>query len=110
REDQVALYRMSTAMVQPSIHEGWSTCVEEAKALGKTLLLSDITVHKEQYPDNPHFFEALNPEDLARKIEAVYTAESRKSFPDLDHERTAFAAYRKKVAEFGKKFLEIAEA
>jgi len=108
REDQVALYRMSMAMVQPSIHEGWSTCVEEAKALGKTLILSDIDVHKEQYPDNPHFFEALNPEDLARKIEQVYSTESGKQFPDLEREGNAFAAYREKVKEFGRHFLEIA--
>jgi glycosyltransferase involved in cell wall biosynthesis len=108
REDQVALYRMSMGMVQPSIHEGWSTCVEEAKALGKTLILSDIDVHKEQYPENPHFFEALNPEDLARKIEQVHSSESGKQFPELEKERNAFAAYREKVKEFGLHFLEIA--
>jgi len=110
REDQVALYRMSVAMVQPSIHEGWSTCVEEAKALGKTLLLSDIDVHKEQYPDNPHFFEALNPDDLASKIEQVYSGQSGRQFPELEKERNAFDAYRKKVADFGRHFLEIARS
>jgi glycosyltransferase involved in cell wall biosynthesis len=110
REDQIALYRMSTAMVQPSIHEGWSTCVEEAKALGKTLILSDIDVHKEQYPDNPYFFGSLNPEDLARQIERVFNAESAKSFPDLEKENAAFDRYRISVADFGKRFLEIAQA
>jgi glycosyltransferase involved in cell wall biosynthesis len=110
REDQVALYRMSTAMVQPSIHEGWSTCVEEAKALGKTLILSDIDVHREQYPDNPWFFRSLDPEDLAGKIEEVFSRESQRSFPDIGQERAAFAAYRKTVAGFGNLFLEIAGA
>ena len=110
REDQIALYRMSTAMVQPSIHEGWSTCVEEAKALGKTLILSDIDVHKEQYPDNPWFFESLNPEDLAQKIEAVFSRESKNNFPDLAREKAAFSEYRKTVAGFGRRFLEIAQA
>jgi glycosyltransferase involved in cell wall biosynthesis len=108
REDQIALYRMSIAMVQPSLHEGWSTCVEEAKALGKILLLSDIDVHKEQYPNNPFFFEALNPADLASKIEQVYTTQSGKQFPELENEKKAFRAYRGEVQAFGRRFLEIA--
>lgn len=110
REDQVALYRMSTAMVQPSIHEGWSTCVEEAKALGKTLILSDIDVHKEQWPDNPNFFASLDPEDLAGKIERAWNAESVKTFPDPAKEKAAFDRYRVSVADFGRRFLEIAQA
>lgn len=110
REDQVALYRMSTAMVQPSIHEGWSTCVEEAKALGKTLICSDIDVHKEQWPDNPNFFGSLNPEDLAKKIEQVWNSESTKAFPDRAKEKAAFDRYRLAVADFGKRFLQIAQA
>lgn len=110
REDQVALYRMSTAMVQPSIHEGWSTCVEEAKALGKTLILSDIDVHKEQWPDNPCFFSSLDPADLARQIERVWTTGSTKTFPDLANEKAAFDRYRASVVDFGRRFLEIAKA
>jgi len=110
REDQVTLYRMAVAMVQPSVHEGWSTCVEEAKALGKTLLLSDIDVHKEQYPGNPYFFEALNPEDLAVKIEQVYTMQSHNQFPEFERERASLRAYRMTVKGFGHLFLQIAGA
>ena len=35
RADQLSIFRISTAMIQPSVNEGWSTSVEEAKALGK---------------------------------------------------------------------------
>jgi glycosyltransferase involved in cell wall biosynthesis len=108
REDQLALYRMSVAMVQPSLHEGWSTCVEEARALGKTLVLSDIDVHKEQYPDNPFFFKADDPADLASKLEEVYTRQSGQSFPEMEKERQAFRAYREEVKAFGLRFLQIA--
>ena len=42
--------RQSVAVLQPSLFEGWSTTVEEAKSIGKTILLSDIPVHREQAP------------------------------------------------------------
>ncbi len=38
----------STALINPSQFEGWSTTVEEAKSLGVKMLLSDLEVHKEQ--------------------------------------------------------------
>jgi hypothetical protein len=53
-------------MLQPSVHEGWSTCVEEAKTLGKLLILSDIGVHREHWPDNQFFFEPLNATSLVK--------------------------------------------
>lgn len=47
-EDVQALMRSCVAMINPSRFEGWSTTVEEAKALGVDMLLSDINVHREQ--------------------------------------------------------------
>lgn len=38
-------------LINPSFFEGWSTPIEEAKALGAPLLLSDIPLHREQAPD-----------------------------------------------------------
>ena len=108
RADQVALYRMSKAMVQPSVNEGWSTPVEEAKNLGKDLIVSDIDVHKEQCPGNPYLFQKLNAEDMAEKIKQVWTANLDKKFPNLEQERKAFAAYREQVKAFGRRILEVA--
>lgn len=108
RQHQVAIFRMATAMVQPSLNEGWSTPVEEAKALGMNLLLSDIEVHKEQYPGNPDFFEALNAEDLAKKIGRLWERTTGAVFPDRQAENRAYAAYQINVKAFGGKFLEIA--
>ena len=108
RADQLALYRMSVAMVQPSVNEGWSTSVEEAKALGKKLFLSNIEVHLEQYPQNPYFFESLNAEDLAGKIREVWSDQKDTDYPNVEVEKMAFEAYQVKVKEFGRRFLEIA--
>jgi glycosyltransferase involved in cell wall biosynthesis len=107
RADQLALYRMAVAMVQPSVNEGWSTPVEEAKSLGKNLVLSDIEVHKEQYPGNPYFFRSGDAEDLAMQIEKVCSHTENIVFPDLAAEKAAFQGYAQKIKDFGRRFLEI---
>jgi glycosyltransferase involved in cell wall biosynthesis len=107
RSDQLALYRTAVALVQPSVNEGWSTSVEEAKALGKTLIVSDIEVHKEQNDGNFIFFDSLNAEDLAEKLKSVWS-NSDTSFPKLDVEYSSFTKYQENVRAFGNRFIEIA--
>ena len=46
----------SLAIVQPSLFEGWSTVVEDAKALNKLLIVSNIEVHKEQLQNSAAIF------------------------------------------------------
>lgn len=58
REDQLGLIQNSLAVIQPSKFEGWSTVVEDAKALNKYLLLSSIPVHREQLKNNGSFFDS----------------------------------------------------
>jgi len=108
REDQMSVFRMSTAIVQPSVNEGWNTSVEEAKALGKDIIMSDIDVHREQYPGNPYFFSGLDAEDLADKIMSIWLNHKPGSVPDIETERKAFEQYQANLVEFGNKFLEIA--
>ena len=69
REDQLCLMQNSEAIIQPSLFEGWNTSVEEAKALNKFLILSDLDVHKEQVPQNAFFFNRNSAIDIADKIE-----------------------------------------
>ncbi|MCM1140045.1 MAG: glycosyltransferase family 4 protein [Muribaculum sp.] len=57
------------ALIQPSLFEGWNTSVEEAKALNKYMILSDLSVHIEQAPTNAVFFKRNSPEELADAIE-----------------------------------------
>lgn len=42
-------------LINPSSFEGWSTPIEEAKALGSPLMLSDIPIHREQAPEATFF-------------------------------------------------------
>lgn len=60
------------AFINPSLFEGWSTTVEEAKCYGKPILLSDLSVHREQKPANGIFFDPKNAQELADKMWEVW--------------------------------------
>lgn len=68
REDQLLLLKKSIAVIQPSLFEGWSTIVEDAKCLGKHLIISEFPVHREQVSNNADFFD---PEDELQLAEIL---------------------------------------
>jgi len=67
-EHVYALLRGAVALINPSRFEGWSTTVEEAKAFGVPLVLSDIDVHREQAGANALFFPVDDPAALADQL------------------------------------------
>ena len=70
RNEQLVLMKNSIALIQPSLYEGWSTLVEEAKALNKFIILSDLKVHREQISKNVCFFDPSDSFELSRIIYA----------------------------------------
>lgn len=96
--DVKGLFRHSVAIVNPSHFEGWSTTVEEAKAMGKTILLSDIPVHREQAPDRGVFFPADDAEALAEALEAAASGAAIDAQP---------AAQTARFREFGQTYRAI---
>ena len=76
----------ANALLNPSRFEGWSTTVEEAKAVGTPTLLSDLPVHREQVPDARFF----GIDDAATLADTVEAAEPR----SLTGVRAAVAAAR----------------
>ena len=72
KPEQVQLLRAAAAVVQPSLFEGWSTVVEDAKALGKHLFISDLPVHREQNPASSDYFDPGNATALAEAISAKW--------------------------------------
>jgi glycosyltransferase involved in cell wall biosynthesis len=68
RSEQVDLILGASGILQPSLFEGWSTFVEEARATGLPGLISDIPVHREQSPPGCSFFDATDPASLARAL------------------------------------------
>jgi glycosyltransferase involved in cell wall biosynthesis len=103
--DQIQLMRRSIAVIQPSLFEGWSTLVEDARSLGKPIILSNLPVHIEQNPPDSTFFESESPEHLARLMGEWWGQLS--AGPDLDREVIASKTARQQVYEFGCRFLDI---
>lgn len=109
--DLASLLRHAVAVVNPSRFEGWSTTVEEAKSLGKQVVLSDIPVHREQGPERGIFFDPSSPEQLAAALWDAWTgwkagdddAAAERAAAALPVRRRAFAgeyvAIAREVAE-----------
>ena len=60
-----ALMQASVAVLNPSLFEGWSTTVEEARSLGVPLILSDLAVHREQAGTEAVYFDRYSGAALA---------------------------------------------
>jgi hypothetical protein len=94
--------------VQPSLFEGWSTVVEDARVLGRRLLLSDIPVHREQNPAGAEYFEPENVEALAALMERAWR--DWPSGPDPETEDSARRIGEQRLREVGYRLLQIAGA
>lgn len=107
RDRQIRLLRGALAVVQPSLFEGWSTIVEEARALGKTLLLSDIPVHLEQAPPGSEFFPPANFELLAELLRKTWEGGPASGF-DSAREASALHDQRRLIVAGARQFLRAA--
>lgn len=105
RIDQIQLMRRCLAVIQPSLFEGWSTVVEDARALGKPMLVSDFPVHLEQNPPHTFFFERNNIEQLALLIsEAFYRL---KPGSNMEEENAARQNNSSAIQAYGRQLIEI---
>lgn len=91
RAEQLKLMKESLAIVQPSLFEGWSTVVEDAKALGKFIILSNIPVHREQIDKNCLFFEPLDTADLVEKLSVLVKQEPAAEVYNYEESIRSFA-------------------
>jgi glycosyltransferase involved in cell wall biosynthesis len=105
RNHLYALMRQSLAVIQPSLFEGWSTIVEEVKSLGKSILLSDLPVHREQNPPSVEYFNPTDAISLTEKILRFYA--TRSPGPELRLEQLARQNFESRLRRFGETFLEI---
>jgi glycosyltransferase involved in cell wall biosynthesis len=94
RKEQLKLMSESLAVIQPSLFEGWSTVVEDAKAMNKFVILSDLNVHREQLKQNVTFFNPRKPEELAACMSDA-------------NRLTVFADYKQDIINFGRRFMNV---
>jgi glycosyltransferase involved in cell wall biosynthesis len=106
RDDLYQLMRQSLAVLQPSLFEGWSTTVEEVKALGVRIIISDIPVHREQAPPSGAFFNPEKADELAdRLLEIFRSGEEGTARKLVPADRLGAEA---NMLRFARTFLEIA--
>jgi len=94
----------SLALLNPSHFEGWSTTVEEARSLGVPMLLSDLTVHREQAGTNAVYFDRHSATSLADVLQSL-PPRSSNEFPLSSSEVLADAAQR--VQQFAEDFMAV---
>jgi glycosyltransferase involved in cell wall biosynthesis len=97
-DDVLTLARGAVAVLNPSLSEGWSTTVEEAKTFQTPLCLSDLPVHREQAPEGTVFFDPRSPRDLADALERAWAAKSP-ARPSLERVRRDAAERQERFAE-----------
>jgi glycosyltransferase involved in cell wall biosynthesis len=105
--NQIQLMRQSLAVIQPSLFEGWSTLVEDARLLGKPMILSDLAVNQEQNPPYSLFFDRNSPESLAKCIEDLWI--KKEPGPNPEAEDRALKDSQAAVQAYGHSFLKIAQ-
>lgn len=72
----VDLYSNAGCFVYPSLYEGFGIPPLEAQACGCPIAISDIPVFKEIYKDTALYFDPLDVDDIAKKIEEIINNEN----------------------------------
>lgn len=99
RAEQLCLMKNAQAVIQPSMFEGWSTVVEDAKAMSQVIIASNIAVHREQLADNAFFFDTHDAKALAGIIEKVSVQKPHFNLTNYQRNIEFFAASFLKVLE-----------
>jgi glycosyltransferase involved in cell wall biosynthesis len=104
-DEMLQLMREAVAVLNASLFEGWSTTVEEAKAIGAPLVLSNLDVHREQAGPVATFFDAQSPGSIADAMSEVWNGAPG---PRPEQEARAVVAARARRQEFARGFVDIA--
>jgi len=97
RKEQLCIMKNAMAIIQPSFFEGWSTVVEDAKAMNQFVIASDLKVHKEQLNQNVLFFNPRDKYSLADSMSKIMN----ENFERYDNN------YMESVELFAKNFINI---
>lgn len=93
RGDQLLLMKYCKAILQPSLFEGWSTVIEDAKSLQVPVIAANLNVNIEQLEETGTYFEPHNVAQLASILENYSNREYTKQIYDSYEDRMKSAAY-----------------
>lgn len=98
RNDQLQLMRHSKAVLQPSLFEGWSTVIEDARSLQVPVIAANLNVNIEQLQETGTYFDPHNVDELVEIL---------KSYPPRDMNKKYYEEYEVRVKEAAKKLMHI---
>lgn len=106
-EHVLLLMRQSICVLNPSLFEGFGLTANEAKALGKQVLLSDIPAHRQQNPAKTIFFNPQNLEDLVEKMSKIW--HQAHLGPDVELEEKARKEMPERIRACAQSFVSVVE-
>jgi len=90
----------SLAVLNPSLYEGWSTTVEEARVFSVRLLLSDLPVNQEQAAGIARFFDRSSEHSLASLMLEVWNQSASGQTSSTHPSSPTFGAVRQFASDF----------
>jgi len=98
RGDQLLLMKYAQAILQPSLFEGWSTVIEDARSLQVPVIASKLPVIIEQLQEKGTYFDPHDHLVLANILD---------SYPDRNYSEKIYMDYEVRKKEAAYKFIEI---
>jgi glycosyltransferase involved in cell wall biosynthesis len=105
-DDVLGLIRQCLSVVNPSKFEGWGISVDEARSVGKRVLISDVPSHREQSPPAATYFDPDDVDALAAHLREIW--ESAQPGPDKALEQAARAELPGRLRAYAESFLSVA--
>ena len=93
RGDQLLLMKYCKAILQPSLFEGWSTVIEDAKSLQVPVIAANLNVNIEQLEEKGTYFEPHNVVQLVSILENYPNRDFTQQLYDSYESRMKSAAY-----------------
>lgn len=98
RKDQLMIMKHSQAVIQPSLFEGWSTVIEDARSLQLPVIAANLNVNIEQLGETGVYFEPHNVDQLVSILI---------DYPERDMSQNLYEDYSVRVKEAARKLLSI---
>ena len=97
--------RQCICVINPSLFEGWGMTVDEARSIGKQVLISDIPAHREQNVEKLTYFNPYSIEHLKRELVRIWCEAS--PGPDYDYEKFSRSKIAKRQKNNGESFISL---
>jgi glycosyltransferase involved in cell wall biosynthesis len=98
RGDQLLLIKYCKAILQPSLFEGWSTVIEDARSLQVPVIAANLKVNMEQLEEKGTYFEPHNVTQLVSILE---------NYPDRDYSKSLYDSYENRMKAAAYELLSV---